>query len=93
MFKLSIAKKLGFFSGLGILMAVGLVANQWMGNQRITSSIEAVGREQTILDGIKNAQLGLSQIQVAFRDARPVRNGRGLQGGRRPYQDELRFSP
>lgn len=70
MFKLSIAKKLGFFSGLGILMAVGLVANQWMGNQRITSSIEAVGREQTILDGIKNAQLGLSQIQVAFRDAR-----------------------
>ncbi|MHC2017405.1 methyl-accepting chemotaxis protein [Methylobacterium sp. CM6247] len=51
-------------------MAVGLVANQWMGNQRITSSIEAVGREQTILDGIKNAQLGLSQIQVAFRDAR-----------------------
>ncbi|KQP16911.1 chemotaxis protein [Methylobacterium sp. Leaf93] len=47
-----------------------MVANQWMGNQRITQSIEAVSREQTILDGIKNAQLGLSQIQVAFRDAR-----------------------
>ncbi|CAA2145145.1 methyl-accepting chemotaxis protein [Methylobacterium bullatum] len=70
MSKLSIAKKLGLFSGLGILLAVGLVANQWMGNQRITQSIEAVSREQTILDGIKNAQLGLSQIQVAFRDAR-----------------------
>ncbi|WP_244478938.1 methyl-accepting chemotaxis protein [Methylobacterium sp. Leaf106] len=70
MSKLSIAKKLGLFSGLGILLAVGLVANQWLGNQRITQSIEAVSREQTILDGIKNAQLALSQIQVAVRDAR-----------------------
>ena len=70
MFKLSIAKKLGFFSGLGILLAVGMVANQWMANQRITQSIETVWREQTILDGIKNAQLALAQIQVAFRDTR-----------------------
>ncbi|WP_082476087.1 methyl-accepting chemotaxis protein [Methylobacterium sp. Leaf99] len=47
-----------------------MVANQWLGNQRITHSMEAVGREQTILDGIKNAQLLLAQSQIAFRDAR-----------------------
>ncbi|MCC0807113.1 HAMP domain-containing protein [Methylobacterium sp. W2] len=47
-----------------------MVANQWMGNQWITQSIEAVSREQTILDGIKNAQLAMIQMQVSFRDAR-----------------------
>nr|WP_227438769.1 HAMP domain-containing methyl-accepting chemotaxis protein [Methylobacterium sp. W2] len=53
-----------------MFLAVGLVANQWMGNQWITQSIEAVSREQTILDGIKNAQLAMIQMQVSFRDAR-----------------------
>ncbi len=80
MLRLSIAKKLNLFSGLGIILAIGMVGNQIWSNGQITESIAVVGREQTILDGIKNAQHALSLIEVASRDMRLAQTEAELKG-------------
>ena len=80
MLRLSIAKKLNLFSSLGIILAIGMVGNQIWSNGQITESIAVVGREQTILDGIKNAQHALSLIEVASRDMRLAQTEAELKG-------------
>ncbi|WP_249209521.1 HAMP domain-containing protein [Bradyrhizobium manausense] len=63
-----IGLKLALFSGLGIALAVGMVANQWVSNLNITEAAAAVGREQTILNGIQNADQALTGIRIAVGD-------------------------
>ncbi|WP_315836848.1 methyl-accepting chemotaxis protein [Bradyrhizobium prioriisuperbiae] len=68
--RLSIGTKLALFSGLGIVLVTGMLANQWIGNRSITAANAALTREQTILEGVQNARLSLTTVQVAVRNIR-----------------------
>ncbi|MWV21148.1 HAMP domain-containing protein [Methylobacterium sp. 2A] len=45
-----------------------MVASQWLSNRTIVAGIEAIGREQTILNGIVGAQSALTQMRSGYRD-------------------------
>lgn len=65
-----IGMKLGISAGIGILLIMGMLTNQWISNAEITNALAMVNREQTILDGISNADLALSQMRMNVRDVR-----------------------
>jgi methyl-accepting chemotaxis protein len=77
--RIMIGAKLALFSGLGTLVAVAMIANQWIGDANITEAIAAVEREQTILDGIQNAEMSLARMRIAMRDIRLADNPEILQ--------------
>ncbi|RVU15806.1 methyl-accepting chemotaxis protein [Methylobacterium oryzihabitans] len=61
--KIRIGGKLAATSLLTASLVAGIVWNQWSANRRILEATGAVGREQTILDGITFAQIALGQMQ------------------------------
>ncbi|MBR0899001.1 HAMP domain-containing protein [Bradyrhizobium tropiciagri] len=56
-----------------------MVANQWVSNLTITEATAAVGREQTILNGIQNADHALMEIRLALTDTRLAESSEKVQ--------------
>ncbi|KQR69946.1 methyl-accepting chemotaxis protein [Rhizobium sp. Leaf341] len=54
-------------SGIGVLLIAGMIANQQIGSLRVGEANHVVEREQTILNGIVNAELALSQMRLSSR--------------------------
>lgn len=68
--KITIGMKLAISAAVSILLILGLLADQWNGNTQVAQAVDATRREQTILDGINEANLKLSQMRLAVRDAK-----------------------
>ncbi|SES26760.1 methyl-accepting chemotaxis protein [Rhizobium sp. NFR03] len=62
-----VGTKLLVSSGIGILLIVGMIANQQISSRQVNAANEVVEREQTILNGIVNAELALARMRFASR--------------------------
>ncbi|WP_298959504.1 methyl-accepting chemotaxis protein [uncultured Methylobacterium sp.] len=65
--KIRIGGKLAATSLLTASLVAGIVWNQWSANRSILEATGAVGREQTILDGITFAQIALGHMQTNLK--------------------------
>ncbi|MFK0167086.1 hypothetical protein [Rhizobium sp. NPDC090279] len=68
MFSISHAKvgaKLAVSSGIGLLLIVGMIIDQQISNAEIATATEVAAREQAILNGILNAELAFSHMQLS----------------------------
>jgi methyl-accepting chemotaxis protein len=61
--KLKIGAKVIIAAVTACLLVVGMIANQWLSTQTMEANIAAIGREQTILNGIVGAQLAMAEMQ------------------------------
>jgi len=68
-----IGNKLGLAGAIGVLLAVGLVANQMMTEAKIAGASERAGRSQLVADSSLAAQLDLRKMQLSMRDVRLAR--------------------
>ena len=66
----TIGKKLTVAAVVGIMLAAGLVLNQWISAQHIADASAAAGREQIILGGIQQARLSHAELQAAVGEIR-----------------------
>ncbi|MCD7109520.1 methyl-accepting chemotaxis protein [Rhizobium sp. DKSPLA3] len=64
---MKVGTKLLVSSGIGILLIAGMIANQQIARLRVTAANEIVEHEQTILNGIVNAELALLRMRFASR--------------------------
>ena len=68
-----IGNKLGLAGAVGVLLAIGMVANQIMTESRITAANDRAARSQKVADTSLAAHLDLRKIQLAARDIRLAR--------------------
>ena len=68
-----IGNKLGVAGAIGVLLAVGMVANQMITEVRIEAAGERAARSQQVADSSLSAHLDLRKIQLAARDVRLAR--------------------
>jgi methyl-accepting chemotaxis protein len=62
--------KLGLAGAVGVLLSIGLVANQMMSEAEIAAANQRAARAQRVIDGASTAQLDLRMIQLAERTLR-----------------------
>jgi methyl-accepting chemotaxis protein len=65
-----IGNKLGLAGALGVLLAVGMVANQWLTESAVTEANKRGDKQQRVADNALAANVGLRQMQVAGRTLR-----------------------
>ena len=65
-----IGYKLGLAGAIGVLLAVGMAANQMHTEVAVTGATERAGRSQKVADSSLSAQLDLRKMQLAARDIR-----------------------
>jgi methyl-accepting chemotaxis protein len=65
-----IGNKLGIAGAIGVLLAVGMVANQMMSEAAVEAANSRVARSQRVIESGLVAQIELRQMQVAARDIR-----------------------
>jgi len=72
--KLKIGTKVTIAAVTACLLVFGMIANQWFSAQTMVGNIAAIGREQTILNGIVGAQLAMARMRDALHslEARPA---------------------
>ena len=68
-----IGYKLGLAGAIGVLLAVGMTANQMHTEATVTGATERAGRSQKVADSSLSAQLDLRKMQLAARDIRLAR--------------------
>jgi methyl-accepting chemotaxis protein len=64
--RLRIGAKITVAAIAAFLLVTGMFANQWISAQTMVSNIAAIGREQTILNGIVGAQLAMAKMRDAL---------------------------
>ena len=69
-----IGNKLGVAGAIGVLLAVGMVANQMITEVRIEAAGERAARSQQVADSSLSAHLDLRKIQLAASDVRLARS-------------------
>ncbi|WP_291845609.1 methyl-accepting chemotaxis protein [Bradyrhizobium sp.] len=74
-----IGNKLGLAGAIGILLAVGMAANQMSTEAKITASSERAGRAQVVADNSLAAYLDLRKMQIAGRDIRLARTAADVE--------------
>ena len=90
----SIGNKLGLAGAIGVLLAVGMVANQMMTESRVAGVNDRADRAQRVTEGALAAHADLRQVQLAGRNLRlarttsryrqePGRHAQGRQGRRK----------
>ncbi|WP_279601993.1 methyl-accepting chemotaxis protein, partial [Methylobacterium sp. E-005] len=79
--KLKIRSKFILSAIAACLLVVALVASQWLSNRTIVEGIGAIGREQTILNGIVGSQSALTQMRAGYRDLVDTAPGAGNSDG------------
>jgi methyl-accepting chemotaxis protein len=65
-----IGNKLGLAGAIGVLLAVGMVANQMISEAQVEAASGGVARSQRVIDSAFVGQIELRQMQVAARDIR-----------------------
>ncbi len=65
-----IGNKLGLAGAVGILLSVGMVANQMMSEAAVEAANKEAARAQRVIDGLLVAELDLKQIELAARSIR-----------------------
>ncbi|PYE32159.1 methyl-accepting chemotaxis protein [Rhizobium sp. PP-F2F-G38] len=60
-----VGTKLLVSSGIGILLILGMITNQQVSSHQVDEANAVVGREQTILSGVVNAELALARMRYA----------------------------
>ena len=60
-----IGNKLGFAGAIGVVLAVGMVANQMMSEAEVEAANGRVARSQRVIDSALEGQIELRQMQVA----------------------------
>jgi methyl-accepting chemotaxis protein len=68
-----IGNKLGLAGAVGILLAIGMAANQMIAESSITGSTDRANRSQRVADAALTAHLDLRMMQLAARDIRLAR--------------------
>ena len=68
-----IGNKLGLAGAIGVLLAIGMVANQMVTEARIEEASERAARSQQVADNSLSAHLDLRKIQLAAGDVRLAR--------------------
>src|SRR6185312_16661346 len=68
-----IGNKLGLAGAVGIVLAIGLVANQMVTEAKIEESSERAARSQRVADNSLAAHIDLRKIQLDARDVRLAR--------------------
>ena len=68
-----IGNKLGLAGAVGVLLAVGMVANQMITESTVAEANERAGRSQRVADSSLAAHLDLRKMQLAARDVRLAR--------------------
>jgi methyl-accepting chemotaxis protein len=68
-----IGYKLGLAGAIGVLLAVGMAANQMMTEATVTDVTERAGRSQGVADSSISAHLDLRKMQLTARDIRLAR--------------------
>ncbi|MEO8321833.1 MAG: methyl-accepting chemotaxis protein, partial [Bradyrhizobium sp.] len=68
-----IGYKLGLAGAIGVLLAVGMAANQMMTEATVTDVTVRAGRSQGVADSSISAHLDLRKMQLAARDIRLAR--------------------
>ena len=68
-----IGYKLGLAGAIGVLLAVGMAANQMVSEATVTSANERAARSQKVSDTSMAAHLELRKIQLTARDVRLAR--------------------
>jgi methyl-accepting chemotaxis protein len=74
-----VGTKLAVSSGLGILLIIGMLANQQISGGKIASANQTVDREQTILNGIQTASLSLAEMGSAAHEVDFARSSQELE--------------
>ena len=64
--RLRIGVKITVAAIAACLLVTGMIANQWLSAQTMVGNIAAIGREQTILNGIVGAQLAMAKMRDAL---------------------------
>jgi methyl-accepting chemotaxis protein len=65
-----IGNKLGLAGAIGVVLSVGMVANQMMSEAAVEAANARVARSQRVIDSALVSQIELRQMQVAARDIR-----------------------
>src|SRR5262245_29705351 len=68
-----IGNKLGLAGAVGVLLAIGMVANQMVTETRIEEASGRAARSQQVADNSLSAHIDLRKIQLAARDVRLAR--------------------
>jgi methyl-accepting chemotaxis protein len=76
-----IGNKLGLAGAVGVLLAIGMVANQMVTESKIEESSGRAAQSQKVADNSLSAHIDLRKIQLAASAVRLARNaGRGRKG-------------
>jgi methyl-accepting chemotaxis protein len=67
---MKISTKLAITSGLGVLLVLGILANQQFSNKQIVANKDVVEREQIIVQGIERANLAVARMNNAVSTIR-----------------------
>ena len=71
-----IGNKLGLAGAVGVLLAIGMVANQMVTELKIEESSERAARSQQVANNALAAHIDLRKIQLAARRRPPGENSR-----------------
>jgi methyl-accepting chemotaxis protein len=77
----SIGNKLGVAGAVGIVLAVGMAANQMMSEAAVEAANKQAARAQRVIDGVMAGQLELRQIQLAARNIQLARKPADVEQG------------
>ncbi len=68
-----IGYKLGLAGAIGVLLSVGMAANQMMTEATVAGASDRAGRSQRVADAALSAHLDLRKMQLTARDVRLAR--------------------
>jgi len=74
-----IGYKLGLAGAIGVLLAVGMTANQMMTEATVSGATERAGRSQRVADSSLAAHLDLRKMQLTARDIRLARTAADVE--------------
>ncbi|SDP15339.1 methyl-accepting chemotaxis protein [Afipia sp. GAS231] len=74
-----IGYKLGLAGAIGVVLAIGMAANQMMTEATVTDSTERAGRSQRVADSSLAAHLDLRKVQLTARDIRLARTAADVE--------------
>jgi len=76
-----IGNKLGLAGAVGILLSIGMVANQMMSEAEVDAANQRAARAQRVIDGVMAGQLELRQVQLAARNIQLARKPSDVDQG------------
>src|SRR3978361_1436466 len=74
-----IGNKLGLAGAVGVLLAIGMVANQMMTESTVAGANDRADRSLRVAEGALTAHLNLRQVQVAGRTIRLARDAADVE--------------